>query len=215
MAVPVIWDAEQTADEIRRTAAKGCHSLSFTENPAALGYPSFHDEYWDPVWQACCDTGTVLSIHLGLVGPALDPGRRLPARRDDHPPADEHPVGGGRPAVVPGPEELPRPPGGALRGRHRVDPVLPRAGRPDLRDAPRLDAAGLRGPPAVRGLPRALPDLLHQRPGGRRAAGPDRHRQHRVGGRLPPQRLDVAQAPPRSCEPRSRRTPSPTTRSAR
>ena len=76
MAVPVIWDAELTAQEIRRTAAKGCHSLSFTENPAALGYPSFHDEYWDPVWQACCDTGTVLSIHLGSSGrlsiPAVD-----------------------------------------------------------------------------------------------------------------------------------------------
>jgi predicted TIM-barrel fold metal-dependent hydrolase len=76
MAVPVIWDAELTAGEIRRVAAKGCHSLSFTENPAALGYPSFHDEYWDPVWQACCDTGTVLSIHLGSSGrlsiPAVD-----------------------------------------------------------------------------------------------------------------------------------------------
>ena len=76
MAVPVIWDAELTADEIRRVAAKGCHSLSFTENPAALGYPSFHDDYWDPVWRACCDTGTVLSIHLGSSGrlsiPAVD-----------------------------------------------------------------------------------------------------------------------------------------------
>jgi len=76
MAVPVIWDAQQTADEIRRVAAKGCHSLSFTENPAALGYPSFHDEYWDPVWRACCDTGTVLAIHLGSSGrmaiPAVD-----------------------------------------------------------------------------------------------------------------------------------------------
>jgi predicted TIM-barrel fold metal-dependent hydrolase len=76
MAVPVIWDAELTAVEIRRTSAKGCHSLSFTENPAALGYPSFHDDYWDPVWKACCDTGTVLSIHLGSSGrlsiPAVD-----------------------------------------------------------------------------------------------------------------------------------------------
>ena len=76
MAVPVIWDAELTALEIRRVAAKGCHSLSFTENPAALGYPSFHDDYWDPVWRACCDTGTVLAIHLGSSGrlsiPAVD-----------------------------------------------------------------------------------------------------------------------------------------------
>ena len=76
MAVPAIWSAELTAEEIRRCAAKGCHSLSFTENPAALGSPSFHDEYWDPVWAACCDTGTVLSIHLGSSGrlsiPAID-----------------------------------------------------------------------------------------------------------------------------------------------
>jgi predicted TIM-barrel fold metal-dependent hydrolase len=76
MAVPMIWDSERTAEEVRRTAAKGCHSLSFTENPAALGYPSFHDAYWDPVWRACCDTGTVLSIHLGSSGrlsiPAAD-----------------------------------------------------------------------------------------------------------------------------------------------
>jgi predicted TIM-barrel fold metal-dependent hydrolase len=76
MAVPVIWDVEQTAAEVRRCAEKGCHSLSFTENPAALGYPSFHSDHWDPVWQACVDTGTVLSIHLGSSGrlsiPAAD-----------------------------------------------------------------------------------------------------------------------------------------------
>nr|MCQ3811708.1 amidohydrolase [Acidimicrobiia bacterium] len=68
MALPVIWDAEKCADEVRRVADKGCHSLSFTENPAALGYPSFHDPYWDPLWTAVCDTDTVLSIHLGSSG---------------------------------------------------------------------------------------------------------------------------------------------------
>ncbi len=76
MAVPAIWDAELSAAEVRRVAAKGCHSLSFTENPAALGYPSFHDDYWDPLWRALCDCGTVLSIHLGSSGrlsiPAVD-----------------------------------------------------------------------------------------------------------------------------------------------
>ena len=144
MAVPVIWDAELTAEEIRRIAAKGCHSLSFTENPAALGYPSFHDEYWDPVWKACCDTGTVLVRAPGVVGPAVDPRRRLPAGRDDHAAAHEHPVGGGRPVVVAGLEALPGPAGGAVRRRHRVDPLLLVTGRPHLRDAPCLDPAGLR-----------------------------------------------------------------------
>ena len=73
MALPVMWDAELTAAEVRRCAGKGCHSLSFSENPAALGYPSFHSEYWDPVWEACCDTATVVSMHLGSSGKLLIP----------------------------------------------------------------------------------------------------------------------------------------------
>ncbi|WP_067889515.1 amidohydrolase family protein [Nocardia vaccinii] len=68
MALPILWDAELCAKEIRRNAEKGCHSLSFTENPATLGYPSFHDEYWDPMWRAASDTGTVVSVHLGSSG---------------------------------------------------------------------------------------------------------------------------------------------------
>ena len=79
MALPAIWDAELTAEEVRRCAGKGCHSLSFSENPASLGYPSFHSDYWDPLWEACCDTATVVSIHLGSSGKLLVP-------TDDGPP---------------------------------------------------------------------------------------------------------------------------------
>ena len=52
MALPVLWDPELCAAEVRRVAAKGCHSLTFTENPSVLGYPSFHDAHWDPLWPA-------------------------------------------------------------------------------------------------------------------------------------------------------------------
>ncbi|MET9214206.1 MULTISPECIES: amidohydrolase family protein [unclassified Nocardia] len=76
MALPVIWDAELCAAEVRRVAAKGVHSLTFSENPAALGYPSFHDPYWNPLWKALVDTDTVLSVHIGSSGrlsiPAVD-----------------------------------------------------------------------------------------------------------------------------------------------
>ncbi|HEY4460639.1 MAG TPA: amidohydrolase family protein [Pseudonocardiaceae bacterium] len=68
MALPVLWDAELCAQEVRRVAAKGCHSITFTENPAKLGYPSFHDKHWDPLWTAVCDENVVLSIHLGSSG---------------------------------------------------------------------------------------------------------------------------------------------------
>jgi predicted TIM-barrel fold metal-dependent hydrolase len=68
MAIPVLWDPELTAAEIRRVSAKGCRSLTFTENPAALGLPSFHSEHWDPVWRALVETGTIMNVHLGSSG---------------------------------------------------------------------------------------------------------------------------------------------------
>ena len=49
-------------------AEEGLHSLTFTENPAAMGYPSFHDEYWNPLWQALVDTDTVMNVHIGSSG---------------------------------------------------------------------------------------------------------------------------------------------------
>jgi predicted TIM-barrel fold metal-dependent hydrolase len=68
MAIPVIWDAEECAKEVRRVSKKGVHALTFTENPAAMGYPSFHNEYWNPLWKALCDTDTVMNVHIGSSG---------------------------------------------------------------------------------------------------------------------------------------------------
>ncbi len=68
MALPVLWDPDLCANEIRRVAAMGCHAMTFTENPATLGLPSFHDEHWDPMWKALEDEGTVLNVHLGSSG---------------------------------------------------------------------------------------------------------------------------------------------------
>ena len=81
----------------------------------------------------------------------------------------------------------------ALRGRHRLDPVLPRPARPHLRHAPRVDRPGLRRPPAVRRVPRALPHVLHRRPDRARAPRRHRHRQHLLGAGLPALRLVVAE----------------------
>ena len=68
MALPVIWDPEECAKEIRRVADKGCHSFTFSENPSVMGFPSFHSEHWDPVWQAMSDTGTIMNVHIGSSG---------------------------------------------------------------------------------------------------------------------------------------------------
>ncbi len=65
LALPPIWDPKLMADEVRRVARKGCHAMSFTDNPQKLGFPSIHSEHWDPFWKACSDEGTVICIHIG------------------------------------------------------------------------------------------------------------------------------------------------------
>ena len=55
MSLMPLWDPQLMADEIRRVAAKGCHAVTFSENPAKLGLPSYHTEHCDPFFKACAD----------------------------------------------------------------------------------------------------------------------------------------------------------------
>lgn len=68
LAVPMAWDAELSAAEVRRLAKKGCHAIVFTEQPVDLGMPSVHSGYWDPFFKACADEGTRICIHVGSSG---------------------------------------------------------------------------------------------------------------------------------------------------
>ena len=65
LSIPAIWDPEIMAAEVRRVAAKGCHAVTFSENPSKLGWPSVHSDHWDPFWKACSDVGTVVCMHIG------------------------------------------------------------------------------------------------------------------------------------------------------
>jgi predicted TIM-barrel fold metal-dependent hydrolase len=65
LSLPPIWDPELMAAEVRRMAAKGCHAVTFSENPEKLGWPSFHSDWWDPFWRAVSETGTIVCLHIG------------------------------------------------------------------------------------------------------------------------------------------------------
>lgn len=65
LAIPPIWDPALMAEEVRRVARKGCHAITFPDNPGGVGRPSLHGEHWDPFWRACADEGTVVCIHIG------------------------------------------------------------------------------------------------------------------------------------------------------
>ncbi len=53
---------------MRRVAEKGCHAITFPENPVPIGLPSLHTEHWDPFWKACSDVGTIVNMHIGSSG---------------------------------------------------------------------------------------------------------------------------------------------------
>jgi predicted TIM-barrel fold metal-dependent hydrolase len=70
--IPVVimplWDVDACVAELRRTVAKGARAVSFSENPAALGLPSFYTAHWDPFLSACEDADVPLCLHFGSSG---------------------------------------------------------------------------------------------------------------------------------------------------
>ncbi|MDE0580313.1 MAG: amidohydrolase family protein, partial [bacterium] len=60
-----LFDIDRAVAEVKRLADKGCHAVTFSENPAMLGMPSIHSGAWDPLFAACSDLNTVLCCHLG------------------------------------------------------------------------------------------------------------------------------------------------------
>lgn len=61
-----LWDPVAAAAEIHRCADKGSFNVTFSEGPAKLGLPSVHAKgHWDPFFNACEETGTVVNMHIG------------------------------------------------------------------------------------------------------------------------------------------------------
>jgi len=66
-------DPEVAAAEIRRNAERGFRAVSFTENPEGQGLPSIYSRHWDPFFEACQETGTVINLHVGSSGRITSP----------------------------------------------------------------------------------------------------------------------------------------------
>lgn len=65
MAHIPMWDIDMTIAEVKRCLKKGCHSISFSDNPSVKGLPSIHNEYWEPLWKLCNDERIVINCHIG------------------------------------------------------------------------------------------------------------------------------------------------------
>jgi predicted TIM-barrel fold metal-dependent hydrolase len=65
LSIPPIWDPQLMADEVHRVAKKGCHAVTFSENPFKLGWPHIFGDHWDPFFAACQDEGMIICLHIG------------------------------------------------------------------------------------------------------------------------------------------------------
>jgi predicted TIM-barrel fold metal-dependent hydrolase len=65
LQVPWLDDVGVAASEVRANAALGFRAVTFPEFPAQLGYPSIFTRHWDPFFEACQETGTVICLHTG------------------------------------------------------------------------------------------------------------------------------------------------------
>ena len=103
LSLPPIWDPELMADEVRRVAKKGCHAVSFTEDPRrCIGAAQHPQRALGSLLAGLLDEGTVHHRrHPHRLGPGMQFTSHGGARgRDDHHHAHEHRELRGRPAVV-------------------------------------------------------------------------------------------------------------------
>ena len=142
LAIPMMWDVDKMAAEVRRVAEKGCFAVTFSENPVHLGHPSIHSGHWDPFFATCEELGTVVNVHIGssskMVITAADapmdvlitlsPINIVQAAADF--------------VWSTVPKKFPKLQVRAQRGRHRLDSLLPRAHRLHVRPPPLLDRPG-------------------------------------------------------------------------
>ncbi|MFK7897351.1 MAG: amidohydrolase family protein [Myxococcota bacterium] len=67
--ITYLSDPKLAVEEIHRNAERGFVSVTFPERPHAVNLPSLWErDHWDPIIQACVDTDTVISLHVGSSG---------------------------------------------------------------------------------------------------------------------------------------------------
>ncbi|MDB5454079.1 MAG: putative TIM-barrel fold metal-dependent hydrolase, partial [Caulobacteraceae bacterium] len=65
LAILPVWDVTLCVDELRRVKKKGCNAFSMVAIPPKADLPSFHSDYWNPLWAFSNDEGMTVAVHIG------------------------------------------------------------------------------------------------------------------------------------------------------
>lgn len=78
MTIAPVWDADLAAQETARCIGKGSKALCWMEDPANIGYPGYHTEYWDPLFALCQEAGIPVCMHIGGALPVVTLEGKIP-----------------------------------------------------------------------------------------------------------------------------------------
>jgi predicted TIM-barrel fold metal-dependent hydrolase len=78
MGILPVWDIDLVTAEVKRLVRKGVHAVAFSDNPSLKGWPSIHNDYWEPLWKVCADHKVTLNCHIGTGAAAAHPSMDSP-----------------------------------------------------------------------------------------------------------------------------------------
>ena len=65
MAALPWWDLDIAVAEVQRAHSLGLRGINTTTAPHQHGLPDLGTEYWNPLWEVCCDLEMPVNFHIG------------------------------------------------------------------------------------------------------------------------------------------------------
>jgi predicted TIM-barrel fold metal-dependent hydrolase len=71
MTIAPVWDVDLAVKETTRAIERGSKALCWMEDPANLGLPGYHTEYWEPLFALCEEAELPICMHIGGASPRV------------------------------------------------------------------------------------------------------------------------------------------------
>jgi predicted TIM-barrel fold metal-dependent hydrolase len=65
MSIAPVWDVDLAVAETSRMIDRGTKALCWMEDPANIGLPGYHTDYWHPLFALCEQAGLPICMHIG------------------------------------------------------------------------------------------------------------------------------------------------------
>jgi predicted TIM-barrel fold metal-dependent hydrolase len=71
MTIAPVWDVQLAVEETARMIERGTKALCWIEDPANIGLPGYHTDYWHPLFALCEEAGLPVCMHIGGASPKV------------------------------------------------------------------------------------------------------------------------------------------------